>query len=77
MQIIIRNEIFSRNLRYLRQKSKLSQKELAQKMGFSVYYLRNIELCRREAVLTYQELKLLCSILQTDVEGLLHGEFAA
>ena len=77
MQIIIRNEIFSRNLRYLRQKSKLSQKELAQKMGFSVYYLRNVELCRREAVLTYQELKLLCSILQTDVEGLLHGEFAA
>lgn len=77
MQIIIRNEIFSRNLRYLRQKSKLSQKELAQRMGFSVYYLRNIELCRREAVLTYQELKLLCSILQTDVEGLLHGEFAA
>lgn len=77
MQIIIRNEIFSRNLRYLRQKNKLSQKELAQRMGFSVYYLRNIELCRREAVLTYQELKLLCSILQTDVEGLLHGEFAA
>lgn len=77
MQIIIRNEIFSRNLRYLRQKSKLSQKELAQRMGFSVYYLRNIELCRREAVLTYQELKLLCSILQTNVEGLLHGEFAA
>ncbi len=77
MQIIIRNEIFSRNLRYLRQKSKLSQKELAQRMGFSVYYLRNVELCRREAVLTYQELKLLCSILQTDVEGLLHGEFAA
>ena len=77
MQIIIRNEIFSRNLRYLRQKSKLSQKELAQRMGFSVYYLRNIELCRREAVLTYQELNLLCSILQTDVEGLLHGEFAA
>ena len=77
MQIIIRNEIFSRNLRYLRQKSKLSQKEQAQRMGFSVYYLRNIELCRREAVLTYQELKLLCSILQTNVEGLLHGEFAA
>ena len=77
MQIIIRNEIFSRNLRYLRQKNKLSQKELAQRMGFSVYYLRNIELCRREAVLTYQELKLLCSILQTEVEGLLHGEFAA
>lgn len=77
MQIIIRNEIFSRNLRYLRQKSKLSQKELAQRMGFSVYYLRNVELCRREAVLTYQELKLLCSILQTNVEGLLHGEFAA
>jgi transcriptional regulator with XRE-family HTH domain len=77
MQIIIRNEIFSRNLRYLRQKSKLSQKELAQRMGFSVYYLRNIELCRREAVLTYQELKLLCSILETNVEGLLHGEFAA
>lgn len=77
MQIIIRNEIFSRNLRYLRQKSKLSQKELAQRMGFSVYYLRNVELCRREAVLTYQELKLLCNILQTDVEGLLHGEFAA
>ena len=77
MQIIIRNEIFSRNLRYLRQKSKLSQKELAQRMGFSVYYLRNIELCRREAVLTYQELKLLCNILQIDVEGLLHGEFAA
>ena len=77
MQIIIRNEIFSRNLRYLRQKNKLSQKELAQRMGFSVYYLRNIELCRREAVLTYQELKLLCSILQTNVEGLLHGEFAA
>ena len=77
MQIIIRNEIFSRNLRYLRQKSKLSQKELAQRMGFSVYYLRNVELCRRDAVLTYQELKLLCSILQTDVEGLLHGEFAA
>ena len=77
MQIIIRNEIFSRNLRYLRQKNKLSQKELAQRMGFSVYYLRNVELCRREAVLTYQELKLLCSILQTNVEGLLHGEFAA
>ena len=77
MQIIIRNEIFSRNLRYLRQKSKLSQKELAQRMGFSVYYLRNIELCRREAVLTYQELKLLCFILQIDFEGLLHGEFAA
>ena len=77
MQIIIRNEIFSRNLRYLRQKSKLSQKELAQRMGFSVYYLRNVELCRREAVLTYQELKLLCSILETNVEGLLHGEFAA
>ena len=77
MQIIIRNEIFSRNLRYLRQKNKLSQKELAQRMGFSVYYLRNVELCRREAVLTYQELKLLCSILETNVEGLLHGEFAA
>lgn len=77
MQIIIRNEIFSRNLRYLRQKNKLSQKELAQRMGFSVYYLRNIELCRREAVLTYQELKLLCSILETNVEGLLHGEFVA
>ena len=74
MQIIIRNEIFSRNLRHLRQKNKLSQKELAQMMGFSIYYLRNIELCRREAVLTYQELKLLCGILGTNVEGLLHGE---
>jgi transcriptional regulator with XRE-family HTH domain len=77
MEIIIFNETFSQNLRYLRRKKGISQKKLAEMMEFSVYYLRNVELCRREAVLTYQELKLLCSILETNVEGLLHGEFAA
>lgn len=77
MEIIINSEIFCRNLRYLRRKKKISQKQLAQMMGFSVYYLRNIELRRRETVLTYQQMKQLCSILEINVEGLLHGEFAA
>lgn len=77
MEIIIFNETFSRNLRYLRRKKNLSQKQLAEMMGFSVYYLRNIELCRREAVLTYQQMKQLCGILEINVEGLLHGEFVA
>lgn len=77
MEIIIFNKTFSRNLRYLRRRKNLSQKQLAEMMGFSVYYLRNIELCRREAVLTYQQMKQLCGILEINVEGLLHGEFVA
>lgn len=77
MQIIIFNETFSRNLRFLRRKKNLSQKKLAEMMGFSVYYLRNIELCRREAVLTYPQMKQLCSILETNVESLLHGEYVS
>lgn len=75
MEIIIHNEIFSRNLRYLRRRKNISQKKLAEMMGFSVYYLRNIELCRREAVLTHQKMKQLCEILGVNVEGLLHGEY--
>ena len=77
MEIIIYNETFSRNLRYLRRKKKISQKQLAEMLGFSVYHLRNIELCRREAVLSYPQMKQLCSILEINVEGLLHGEFVA
>lgn len=77
MEIIIYNETFSRNLRYLRRKKKISQKRLAEMMGFSVYHLRNIELCRQEAVLSYPQMKQLCSILEINVEGLLHGEFVA
>ena len=77
MEIIIFNETFSRNLRYLRRKKKISQKQLAQILGFSVYYLRNIELCRREAVLSYPQMKQLCNILDVNVEGLIHGEFVA
>ena len=77
MEIIIYNETFSRNLRFLRRRKNISQKKLAEMMGFSVYYLRNVELCRREAVLTYQQMKKLCEILDINVEGILHGEFVA
>ena len=74
MEIIIYNEGFSSNLRYLRRKKKISQKKMAETLGFSVYHLRNIELFRCEAVFTHQQLKQLCALLDASVETVLNCE---
>lgn len=43
MLMVLNDDIFPKNLSYLRKKRKLSQTKLAQQTGINVYLLRGIE----------------------------------
>ena len=64
MQLALNDEIFSKNLAYLRKKRKLSQVKLAQQAGINVYLLRSIERRRFRADLEIGQYISLCCILQ-------------
>lgn len=77
MEIIISNTQFSRNLRFLRIKHRIPQKELASRLGISVYTLRKLESGLGEIVVSYPQLRMLCDYFHVSVEDLLHHELAA
>lgn len=63
MTLVLNDDIFPRNLIYLRKKKKLSQKQLALQSGITVYYLRGIEHGRFRSQLPLSQYMSLCRIL--------------
>ena len=43
-QILFDDDIFSQNLKYLRKKNRLSQKELALRSGINVFWIRGLKM---------------------------------
>ena len=64
MLLVLNDDIFPKNLAYLRKKRKLSQVKLAQQAGIDVYLLRGIERGRFRADLHIEQYISLCRILQ-------------
>lgn len=62
-QIIFDDEIFSQNIRYLRKKNHLSQKELALRSGMNGFWIRGIENGRYRAEIPAPDYWRLCSAL--------------
>ena len=64
MLLVLNDDIFPKNLAYLRKKRKLSQVKLARQAGIDVYLLRGIERRRFRADLQIEQYISLCSALQ-------------
>ena len=64
MLLVLNDDIFPKNLAYLRKKRKLSQVKLAQQAGIDVYLLRGIERGQFRADLQIGQYISLCRILQ-------------
>lgn len=62
---------FCHNIRYLRQKHHLTQKEMAQAMGISVKTLRKIENCDPSARINAAILCRLCDHFCLSIDGVL------
>jgi len=61
--IIFDDDIFSQNLKYLRKKNRLSQKELALRSGINVFWIRGIERGRYRAEIPASDYWRLCEAL--------------
>ena len=67
---------FSRNLRYLRLKNRLSLRALAKHLDISVYSLKKLEESSSGAVFTDQTLRRLCEVFRVPMEDILHRELS-
>lgn len=62
--LILKDDIFSKNLKYLRLKNQLSQKELALRSGLNVFWIRGIERGRYRAEILASDYWKLCETLK-------------
>lgn len=62
-QLVFHDDIFAQNLRYLRKKKHLSQKELALRSGINIFWLRGIESGRFRAEMLATDYFRLCTAL--------------
>lgn len=62
-QILLDDDIFSQNLKYLRKKNRLSQKELALRTGINIFWIRGIENGRYRAEISASDYWKLCEAL--------------
>ena len=68
MRIIFDDAIFSWNIKYLRKKNHLSQKELAKRSGRSIYWIRGIENGFLRAEIDLLDYDMLCKALNVKPE---------
>lgn len=73
MLMALNDDIFPKNLSYLRKKRKLSQTKLAQLTGINVYLLRGIERGRFCSQLSCAQYLCLCRLL--DISPSVMGSF--
>ena len=73
MLLVLNDDIFPKNLSYLRKKRKLSQTKLAQQTGINVYLLRGIERGRFRSELSCVHYLSLCRLL--DISPSVMGSF--
>ena len=68
---IFHHDIFSKNLKYLRKKKHLTQKELALLSGINVFWIRGIERGRYRAEIPALDYRRLCEALnvKSDILG--------
>jgi transcriptional regulator with XRE-family HTH domain len=66
--LVFEDDIFSRNLKYLRKKKQLSQKKLAQRSGINLFWLRGIERGRFRAEISASDYWKLCEALDVKPE---------
>ena len=66
--LVFQDDIFSKNLKYLRQKNRLSQKELALRTGINIFWIRGIERGRYCAEMSASDYFKLCEVLNVSVD---------
>ncbi len=77
MLIEMGDDIFAKNLRYLRQKRRISQKALAEAVGISRYTLRGIESGMMRPALELDAFSKICDLLTVDHDDMVHKAFYA
>ena len=66
--LVFQDDIFSNNLKYLRQKNRLSQKELALRTGINIFWIRGVERGRYRAEIPASDYFKLCEILNVSID---------
>ena len=73
MVITVTNDIFGKNLKFLREKYSLSQMALAKLVGTAAVLIAAWEDCRVYPTLAADTMERLCTVLQTTPDALLHS----
>lgn len=76
MPITVTNDIFGKNLLFLRKKFRLSRLGLAKLLGTAEVLIKLWETCQVYPTLATDTVKRICVIFQTDKHSLLYTDFS-
>lgn len=76
MPVIVTDDVFGKNLQFLRKKYSLSRTALAKLIGTAAVLVAAWEDCRVYPTLAADTLERLCTVLQTTPDELLHSQLS-